>query len=87
MSIDERRTADSVVRGANLTRPIMFDEIEPPPTLRPSINIRIEYRQVGPGPESIEVQWDAGTTFPSTDDICQVIATLLRPSNEGTDHG
>lgn len=64
-----------------ITRPIVeFDEtVEQPPTLRPSIDIRVEYRQVGPGPESVEVQWDAGTTTPSATDICQVIAALLHP--------
>jgi hypothetical protein len=53
-----------------------FDQ---PPRLPPSINIRVEYRQLGPGPESIEVQWDAGAHTPSAADICAVIRQLWDP--------
>lgn len=48
------------------------------PMLRPSINVRVEYRQLGTGPDSVEVQWDHGTVTPSADDICRVISELLR---------
>jgi hypothetical protein len=54
----------------------MTDDFQTP-MLRPSINIRVEYRQLGAGPESIEVQWDEGTIVPSAEDICKIIDKLI----------
>jgi hypothetical protein len=56
-----------------------------PPRLPPSINVRVEYRQLGPGPESIEVQWDAGAHPPTAADICAVIRQLAGvPTDAGS---
>lgn len=54
----------------------LVDEMRP--MLRPSVNVRVEYRQLGTGPDSVEVQWDHGTVTPSADDKCRVISELLR---------
>lgn len=55
------------------------------PRFPPSITIRVEYRQLGPGPESIEVEWEDGAAAPSAADICAVIQTLATiPTGEPT---
>jgi hypothetical protein len=46
------------------------------PQLPPAISIRATYRQLGPGPEEIEVSWAAGTAFPSVAELCAVLDRL-----------